>query len=237
MSLFFTILKQETQKAREQMLQAPILAACQQGLINKESYRQFLTQAYHHVKHTVPLLMACGGRLSEEYEWLRQAIGEYIEEESGHHEWILDDIAALGANAQMVRDNQGEGRVGWPIELMVAYLYHQIDRHNPLALFGMVWVLEGTSVSIGGNMAELIRHRLDLPEAAMSYLTSHSTLDQEHIQLFERLMNRVESPLDQQVIIDSANRVFHLYGEMLRQLPVASSSLNEPVGISHAVSA
>lgn len=37
---------------------------------------------------------------------------------------------------------------------MVSYLYHNIDRHNPLALFGMVWVLEGTSVGIGGQMAE-----------------------------------------------------------------------------------
>lgn len=108
--------------------------------------------------------------------------------------------------------------MGAPIELMVAYLYHQIDRVNPIALFGMVWVLEGTSVGVGGEVAALVKQTLNLPENAMSYLTSHSVLDQDHIQLFERLMNQITDPVDQQAIIDSANMVFRLYGEMLREL-------------------
>ncbi|QSA20940.1 biliverdin-producing heme oxygenase, partial [Vibrio furnissii] len=49
---------------------------------------------------------------------------------------------------------------------------------------------------------------LNLPENAMSYLTSHSVLDQDHIQLFEGLMNQITDPVDQQAIIDSANMVF-----------------------------
>lgn len=135
MSEFFQTLKQQTLAAQQTMLQAPIFAQCAKGDIDRETYIAFLTQAYHHVKHTVPLLMACGGRLPEKYEWLRQAIGEYIEEEKGHHEWILNDIKACGADAGMVRANQAQGRVGAPIELMVAYLYHQIDRVNPMAFF------------------------------------------------------------------------------------------------------
>lgn len=235
MSTFFNTLQQQTQAAREQMLQAPILTACREGHIDVESYRQFLTQAYHHVKHTVPLLMACGGRLSEKYEWLRVAIGEYIEEESGHQEWILSDIAALGADAEKVRTNQDEGQVGWPIEMMVAYLYHQIDRKNPLAFFGMVWVLEGTSVSVATNMGQLIQQRLELPDTAMSYLYSHGSLDQEHIRLLAGLMDRVEDPIDQQAIIDAANRIFFLYGEMLRQIAIPAHSGQK--GVHDAVSA
>ncbi|MCE7612967.1 iron-containing redox enzyme family protein [Vibrio fluvialis] len=218
MSEFFQTLKQQTLAAQQTMLQAPIFALCAKGDIDRETYIAFLTQAYHHVKHTVPLLMACGGRLPEKYEWLRQAIGEYIEEEKGHHEWILNDIKACGADAGMVRANQAQGRVGAPIELMVAYLYHQIDRVNPMAFFGMVWVLEGTSVGVGGQVAALVKDKLNLPDSAMSYLTSHSVLDQDHIQLFEGLMNQITDPLDQQAIIDSANMVFRLYGDMLRGL-------------------
>lgn len=218
MSEFFQTLKQQTQAAQQTLLQAPIFAQCARGDIDRATYVAFLTQAFHHVKHTVPLLMACGGRLPEKYEWLRQAVGEYIDEESGHHEWILNDITACGADADLVRANQAQGRVGAPIELMVAYLYHQIDRVNPIALFGMVWVLEGTSVGVGGEVATLVKQTLNLPENAMSYLTSHSVLDQDHIQLFERLMNQITDPVDQQAIIDSANMVFRLYGEMLREL-------------------
>ncbi|MDX1302231.1 iron-containing redox enzyme family protein [Photobacterium sp.] len=225
---FFNVLKQQTADAQSYMYSAPVFEACAQGQITMQTYTAFLTQAYHHVKHTVPLLMGCGSRLPEQYEWLRQALAEYIEEEKGHHEWILDDIRACQADADSVKHNQGEGRMCAPIELMVAYLYHQIDRRNPMAFFGMVWVLEGTSVNVGGQMAKMIQSTLGLPDKAMVYLTSHSTLDQEHIKLFEGLMNKIDDPVDQQSVIDGANMVFRLYGEMLHSLsqPVHARSAN-----------
>ncbi|ENM5756993.1 TenA family transcriptional regulator [Vibrio mimicus] len=218
MTSFFQRLQIETQAAQQQMLQAPVFEACARGDITLSMYVRFLTQAYHHVKHTVPLLMACGSRLNDRYEWVRTAITEYIDEEKGHQEWILNDIQACGSDAQAVRNNQGEGRVSTPIELMVAYLYHQIDRGNPMGFLGMVWVLEGTSVGVGGNIARLVKQQLNLPNKAMSYLTSHSELDQDHIRFFESLMNKIESEEDQQAIIHSANQVFYLYGQMLREL-------------------
>ena len=223
MASFFEQLKQATAVKQQQLLSAAVIAQVQQGQISKSMYIAFLTQAYHHVKHTVPLLMACGGRLPSEQEWLREAIAEYIDEEKGHQEWILADIAACGADAEAVRKNEGEGKVCPAIELMVAYLYHQIDRHNPLALFGMVWVLEGTSVGIGGQMAEKIQQQLNLPDSAMSYLTSHSVLDHEHLKFFESLMNKVDNSEDQQVIIDAANMVFSLYHDMLQTLTAYSA--------------
>ncbi|CAG9000893.1 MAG: hypothetical protein CENE_02900 [Candidatus Celerinatantimonas neptuna] len=216
--LFFSQLQDATKTAREQMLSASIISACRSGDINIAMYQSFLTQAYHHVKHTVPLLMACGSRLPGHYEWLQDALSEYIEEEKGHHLWILDDIRACDGDIDAVKENRGQGRVHPAIELMVSYLYYQIDRLNPLALFGMVWVLEGTSVSIGGTMAELIQKHLSLPDQAMTYLRSHSTLDQEHIRLFAGLMDQITDSNDQHVIIDSANMIFSLYGQMLNGL-------------------
>lgn len=218
MTNFFHRLVEATQPAQQVMLDAPIFAACQRGEITREHYVAFLTQAYHHVKHTVPLLMACGSRLPHEYEWLRQAIGHYIEEEMGHHDWILDDIRACDYSADDVEQNVGAGKACQSIELMVAYLYHQIDRGNPMALFGMVWVLEGTSVGVGGRIAQLVKSSLGLPDTALSYLLSHSELDQEHIKFFEALMAKVDKPHDQQAIIESANIVFRLYGDMLQGL-------------------
>lgn len=218
MNSFFDQLISETQQARNEMLNAPVIHACQSGEITRQQYIGFLTQAFHHVKHTVPLLMACGGRLPQQQEWIRVALAEYIAEEQGHHEWILSDIRICGGDADLVRNNQGTGKVCPAIELMVAYLYHQIDRGNPLALFGMVWVLEGTSVSIGGSMATTIQATLELPDSAMSYLKSHSELDQEHIQFFAKLMDKIDSEQDQQVIIESARMVYALYGQMLNSL-------------------
>ena len=56
---------------RDYLLAAPVIQKCLAGEITHELYIEFLTQAYHHVRHTVPLLMAVGSRLPDQHEWLR----------------------------------------------------------------------------------------------------------------------------------------------------------------------
>ncbi len=211
---FYQQLQDSTARERDYLLSAPIIEACRTGDINKEMYIAFLRQAYYHVRHTVPLLMATGGKLPQDYEWVRGAIAEYIDEEYGHQEWILNDIRACGGDAEAVRT----GQPGLSNELMVAFLYDQISRSNPMGFFGMVQVLEGTSVAIALNVAEQLKKGLGLPLNAMSYLSSHGALDQEHLRFFESLMDKVEKPEDQQAIIHSAKVVYRLYGNMLREI-------------------
>lgn len=211
---FYQVLQQATAPAREHLFKAPIIEACRKGEISRDIYLRFLAQAFYHVRHTVPLLMATGGKLGQEYEWVRGAIAEYIDEEYGHQEWILSDIRACGGDAEAVRHGQPE----LPIELMVAFLYDQVQRGNPMGFFGMVQVLEGTSVAIALTVADQLKAGLGLPPQAMSYLSSHGALDQEHLKFFESLMNRVEAPADQAAIIHSARVVYRLYADMLYQL-------------------
>jgi hypothetical protein len=45
------------------------------------------------VRHTVPLLQSMKAALPPHHAWLAPALDEYIDEEAGHDEWILDDIA------------------------------------------------------------------------------------------------------------------------------------------------
>ena len=69
---------ERTERERAQFLAIPLFAAAVDGKVSLETYRAFLTQAYHHVSQTVPLLMAVGARLPERLEWLRGAVAEYI---------------------------------------------------------------------------------------------------------------------------------------------------------------
>lgn len=205
--MFFNKLQQSTEIARQGLFAVPVIIDA--------LYIAFLTQAYHHVKHTVPLLMACGSRLPERYNGLRTSVAHYIEEEIGHEEWILNDIAACGGDAAAVR----AGRPALATEAMVAYAYHQIDQVNPLAFFGMVHVLEGASTAIATNAAMIIRDALGLPQSAFTYLTSHGSLDLEHVAFFEKLMNGIDDSDDQAAIIHSANVIYRLYGDIFRSLP------------------
>jgi len=211
---FFQTLQSQTEAARGQLLATPIIRRALAGRITLPEYAAFLEQAYHHVRHTVPLLMATGARLSDRHGWLRSAVAEYIEEEIGHEEWILNDLAACGYDPDAVR----RGRPSMATELLVSYAYDTIARVSPLGFFGMVHVLEGTSVSLADNAANTIRQSLALPKNAFSYLYSHGALDLEHVAFFENLMNRIDDPADQASIVHAARVFYRLYGDLFRGL-------------------
>ena len=216
---FYERLQRETVKERNYLLSSPIIGRCLTGDIDLADYIRFLSQAYHHVKHTVPLLMATGARLPMEKEWLRVAVAEYIEEEIGHQEWILNDIAACGSDKEAVRNSRPEPGT----ELMVAYAYDTVQRVNPVGFFGMVYVLEGTSVAIATQAAKIIQQQLSLPKNAFSYLISHGSVDQKHIGDYEKIVNRLDCDEDRQAIIHAARVFFRLYGDILRHLPRAEA--------------
>ena len=73
----------DTQAARHHLLSAPVIGRALAGKVTRELYIAFLSQAYHHVKHTVPLLMAVGSRLDDSKDWLRGELVHYVEEEHG----------------------------------------------------------------------------------------------------------------------------------------------------------
>lgn len=214
---FYETLTAATIADRERLFSAPIIADCLQGRVSNESYQAFLSQAFHHVRHTTPLLMLLGGRLPERLGWLRKAVAEYIEEEIGHEEWILNDIAAAGGDAEAVRFSHPD----LPAEVMVAYAYDLVNRGNPAGFFGMVFVLEGTSVALALTAADRIQQVLDLPNKAFSYLRSHGTLDQEHTKHLANLVNAM-TPEDQAEVLRCARIFYQLYGDIFRALPTAS---------------
>jgi pyrroloquinoline quinone (PQQ) biosynthesis protein C len=211
---FFDQLEAATATEREYLLTAPLINKSVSGDINLPHYAAYLCQAYHHVKHTLPLLMAAGARLPESHEWLRAAIAEYIEEEQGHQEWILNDIVACGYDREAARRTKPT----LATELMVAYAYDMITRISPVGFFGMVLVLEGISVIAADKAAQGIQQALGLPDQAFSYLRSHGELDQEHIKFFASLMNRIDEPEEQQLIIHSARVFYRLFGDVLRSV-------------------
>lgn len=200
---------------RDYLLASPIIDAALRGDITRPQYLAFLKEAYFHVKQTVPLLMACGSRLSDEQEWLRAAIVHYIDDEYGHEQWILDDMRACGADPAQVTSG-GPSRA---TELMVSYAWDTIQRNNPIGFFGMVYVLEGTSALLATRAATQMQVTLALPGTAFRYLLSHGSIDQEHVKFLEKLVNRFETPEDRDTLVHCARRFYYLYAQIFRTLP------------------
>jgi len=214
--LFYDRLLEQTAVDRMALMRAPIIESTLRGRTSLPSYLAFLTEAYHHVRHTVPLLRACKVALPARHAWLYDAVEDYVTEEQGHDEWILDDIRACGVDPDTART----GRPGHATAVMVAYAYDAIARRNPVEFFGMVHVLEGTSVSLALTAADRIQESLLLPDSAFRYLRSHGTLDQKHTVEFALLMNRMDDAQDQADIVRATRAFFRLYGDVFRGLPL-----------------
>ncbi len=212
---FFERLVTETAAEQQMLLQVPQIGDAMQGKISLETYTAYLTEAFHHVKHTVPLMECAKANMPASKAYLLDALDEYIEEETGHEEWILNDIGNAGGDKEAARHSTP--RFG--TEMMVSYAYDTITRLNPVAFFGMVFVLEGTSTQLATGGAEAVQKNLGLANNCFTYLKSHGALDLEHMKFFAELMGKIEDPEDQDAIVHMAKRMFVLFGDMFAGIP------------------
>ena len=158
---FYERLVKETEAARAELYNVPQLLDGLTGNISKETYIAYLTEAYHHVSHTVPFLMTMGSKLPQSKKAMHKAIIEYTEEEVGHEEWILNDIAAAGGDKEAARASTPNLET----QVLIAYNYDYMTRKNPMGFFGMVFMLESTSTQIANKGADAVKDKLGLPRA------------------------------------------------------------------------
>ncbi|PHP65225.1 heme oxygenase [Zhengella mangrovi] len=210
---FYERLQAETAAERDAFFRIPIV---QQGIAqgaSLQTYLAFLEQAYHHVKHTFPLLALTASRTRDER--YQDALVEYMEEERGHEKWILDDIAALGGDAAAVEAGEG----GAACRIMVAYTYYAVERISPYAMLGSVHVLEGLSVLLADRVADTLKARFGTSEEkGFSYLRSHGALDQDHVAFFQTVINGFTDRDVQDLIIGQSKMFYRLYGAIFEDL-------------------
>lgn len=220
-------LLERSSTAQQYLLDAPIITDVALGAIDLGMYQAFLINAYHHVRYTVPLMMATGSRLPPSRIRLMQAFREYIDEEIGHEQWILNDLQACGLPRSAVEDSYPN----MATELLVAYVRDYICNVEPLGFFGMVHVLEGTSTSLASSTADLVQAQLGLPDQAFSYLRSHGALDVEHVAFFRDLLEELDGH-EMRHVVHVANRVYHLYGDVLRSVPRLEQASSDSSGMT-----
>ncbi|MBV5266044.1 TenA family transcriptional regulator [Pinisolibacter aquiterrae] len=210
---FYDRLTQETATERTRFLSIPLVRSALRSGASKTVYVAFLTEAYHHVKHTFPLLALAASRTPDER--YQDALVGYMVEERGHEKWILDDIRAMGGDAEAVR----LGTPGPATRVMVAFAHHAIEHVSPYGMLGSVHVLEGMSVLLAEQLAGALKRGFGAEgEPGFSYLTSHGSLDQEHVVFFRKLVDGFDAPEVQAIVIDHAKMFYRLYGDIFRDL-------------------
>lgn len=210
MTTVFDRLQQATAPDSERFLNIPFVRlVAEDKMMPLPAYADFLRQSYHHVKHTVRLLAASAAMHHQEL--VRKALIHYINDEYGHEEWVLNDIASLGQDKDLIRRERPYPTT----EALVSYVYHAIHHINPWCMFGMIWVLEGNSVGLAHKFMQALKRDHGLGKESLVYLTTHGAVDQDHIKFFrETINNNVRDSRDEADLIQAAKVVYRLYGEI-----------------------
>ncbi|HIJ42596.1 MAG: iron-containing redox enzyme family protein [Rhodospirillales bacterium] len=205
-----------TAAEEDDFVNIPLIKQALRDGVPKDMYLAYLEQAYHHVKHTCHLLALAASRCGDGDAGYQEALFEYINEEKGHDEWILDDIAALGGDAGAVR----KGEPDIPCAVMVGYTYYAIEHISPYCLLGMVHVLEGMSVLLAGKAAASIRRTIGDGDdvGGFTYLASHGEIDIQHVAFFKKTIETISDAEKQKAVIETARVIYRLFGDIFRSL-------------------
>jgi pyrroloquinoline quinone (PQQ) biosynthesis protein C len=151
---------------------------------------------------------------------VRYELYERIEEEKGHEAWVLEDIEAVGGDVAGVCANPPSV----PIQAMIAYNYHAAERVHPCSVLGMLYMLEVVSSVYAGRTSESIARALgrDVNAAGFKFLSSHSTLDADHLAKLNVLIKKVDDQAAQESIVNSTRVNFFQFGRMFTESGFAS---------------
>jgi Iron-containing redox enzyme len=146
----------------------------------REIYPEFLFLNHSVIRCSVPLMKAaaeaCEKMLDREpvAEGMLAYLRHHIPEETGHDEWVLDDLETLGFKREEVLK-----RIPSPSAAALAGAqYYWIKHVHPVAILGFIAVLEGTPPDV--EFFEQTADRIGVPRRAFSNLILHGKLDPQH---------------------------------------------------------
>ena len=206
MQSFFADLVIRTDESRRAFETHPVVLEAVANGMSVERYRRLLLELYQVVWHFNPICAAAASRLPDTHRQVRYFLYEHMHEESGHEEWVLNDLDAVGVGAQATRAHQ-------PSESTLAlagYNHWSADRRNPCSVLGMLYALEVIASVYGGPFASAITESLLLQGGrGVSFISSHATMDAEHMADLRQVLNTLRDEAAHDAVVESTLVNFH----------------------------
>lgn len=185
------------------------------GALPLEIYRGFLRETYHYVKHTTRFFVAAASRMSEEHEQMRKKLIEYAADESGHENYLLNDLRSVGIESDAVRHSSPLVET----EALTGFHYYVATFGNPIGIWGNVYAVEGFSNDKAGNAARILVERNRLPRKSVTFLTSHGTFDEKHFRNAQQVLEKhICLPNDIEAVVYCARASLDLYATMYESI-------------------
>jgi len=109
---------------------------------------------------------------------------------------------------------------------MIGFNYYAAERVHPCSVLGMLYMLEVVSSVYGGRVSDSIARALgrDVDAGGFKFLSSHATMDQDHMASLNRLVKTIGDPEAQQAIINSTRVNFVQFAQMFGDSGFAAAS-------------
>ena len=214
MSFFITLVEMTDASRRDLETIPKVHSMIHHGLTLSE-YRAFLHDLYHIVWHFCPVMAAAAARCDDNFRNVRYELYERIEEEKNHETWVLDDIEAVKGDVQAARNDPPS----MPVQAMIAFNYYSVERVHPCAVLGMLYTLEVIASVYGGRVSEAIARAIgrDVSAGGFKFLSSHATMDVDHMAKLNALVKTIADPAAQNAIVNTTRVNFHQFGQMFRE--------------------
>jgi pyrroloquinoline quinone (PQQ) biosynthesis protein C len=212
---FFADLVSRTDEARRSFeTNAVVMEAVAAGM-SADRYRRLLIELYHVVWHFNPVSAAAASRLTDDYRRVRYFLYEHMHEESGHEEWVLNDLEAVGVSRERARAEVP----GIFTKALCGYNYWSADRGHPCATLGMMYALEVIASVYGGTFASAMTEALLLEDGrGVSFIGSHASMDAEHLIDLKEILNTVMDDPARDAIVESTTVNFHHFTRMFESI-------------------
>ena len=201
-----------TDEARRDFETHPALLDAMAKGISLERYRNLLLELYHVVWHFNPVCAAAASRIPDALRQVRYFLYEHVHEESGHEQWVVNDLEAVGVPASATAAHE-------PSTFTLAlngYNYWCADRRHPCAALGMLYALEVIASVYGGPFSAAVKESLLLEgERGISFLGSHATMDAKHMAELRTVLNTVHDESAAEAIVESALVNFHHFTRII----------------------
>jgi len=213
----------ETAVHRMALYSVPQIVEAMQGKLTFKTYLTFLEQTYHYVKHMVPLLIAMKEGVRKKDSWIIPYIDKYIKEETGEENWILENITAMGGDENKIKISKPLESV----ELFNSYNYDCVRSSNPLSFLGVIFMLENASKNLAAEGTKAIKNSLGVKDSGITYLEAHTKIEKNlEEQFLYKTFKAIHKKPDQDFIIETAQKGFLLFADIMRSIPNAPEKVN-----------
>lgn len=183
-----------------------------QGRLSLDHYAAFLAEEYHNTTINPKTMALFIARLGMDYHRCAAMLLKHAAHEMGHNEMALNDLKALGRDAEAVR----KGRALPATEALAAFVVFETEHRNPLTFLGYLYHMEAISLRLAGGGSDILA-RMGIPESALTFLREHADADIGHMKMnYEYLEAFIKSEEDIEAVLYGIRASCMLHGLMFQ---------------------